>query len=153
MSKTDVRLTSAHLPQNAHIICGLHTVTNKRTEDIAVLHNSAYKREGHAFIVSEFMMNNTVRRLVQGQGYKGAYKLVQTCAEAHATEQQARVQMYVDIVYRLSNQYWYENIITLAEDALVEFAERVDGVIIERVENPLGHDWHANPAMMVKGSI
>lgn len=150
MSKTDVRLTSAHLPQNAHIICGLHTVTNKRTEDIAVLHNSAYKREGHAFIVSEFMMNNTVRRLVQGQGYKGAYKLVQTCAEAHKAEQEERVQVYVNIVFRLSNEFEYDNIITLAQDALEEFAEMVDGVTLVRV--PV-KDFNSNPAMMVKGSI
>ena len=152
MTKTEVLLTSAHLPQNAHIICGLHTVTNKRTESIAVLHNSAYKREGHAFIVSEFMMNNTVRRLVQGQGYANAYKLVETCAKAHYTEQAERVQMFIDIVYRLSNQFYYDNIITLAEDALIEFAERVDGVIIDRVNNPIG-DYNSNPAMMVKGSI
>ena len=150
MTKTELLLTSAHLPQNAHIICGLHTVTNKRTENVAVFHNSAYKREGHAFIVSEFMMNNTVRRLVQGQGYTNAYKLVETCAKAHYTEQAERVQMFVDIVYRLSNEYCYENIITLAEDALSEFAERVDGVTLERV-NVI--DYNSNPAMMVKGSI
>lgn len=150
MTKTELLLTSASLPQNAYIICGLHTVTNKRVSDVAVYHNSAYKRDAHNWLVSEFMLNNTVRRLVQGQGYTNAYKLVETCAKAHYTEQAERVQMFVDIVYRLSNEYCYENIITLAEDALNEFAERVDGVMLERV-NVI--DYNSNPAMMVKGSI
>ena len=150
MTKTELLLTSATLPLNAHIICGLHTVTNKRTNAIAVYHNTAYKRDAHNWLVSEFMLNNTVRRLVQGQGYSNAYKLVQTCAAAHAAEQKERVQMFVDIAYRLSNEYCYENIIALAEDALSEFAERVDGVTLERVNVA---DYNSNPAMVVKGSI
>lgn len=149
-TKTELLLISASLPQNAYIVCGLHTVTNKRTDDIAVYHNSAYKRDAHKWLVNEFMLNNTVRRLVQGQGYTNAYKLVETCAKAHYTEQAERVQMFVDIVYRLSNEYCYENIITLAEDALSEFAERVDGYILERIDVA---DYNSNPAMVVKGSI
>ena len=149
-TKTEALLTSATLPQNAYIVCGLHTVTNKRTNDIAVYHNSAYKRDAHNWLVSEFMLNNTVRRLVQGQGYASAYKLVETCAKAHYTEQAERVQMFVDIVYRLSNEYNYDNIITLAEDALSEFAERVDGVILERADVV---DFNSNPAMMIRGFI
>ena len=58
--------------------------------------------------------------------------------------------MFVDIVYRLSNQFCYDNIIALAEDALSEFAERVDGYILERVDVA---DYNSNPAMIVKGSI
>ena len=154
LTSTQERLVSAHIPFGAYIVCGLHTVTNKRNvyEDngTSVSHNTAYKRDGHNFTVSEFMLNNTVSRLVQGQGYKTAYKLVQTCAQAHKAEQEERVQVYVNIVFRLSNEFEYDNIITLAQDALEEFAEMVDGVTLVRV--PV-KDFNSNPAMMVKGSI
>lgn len=149
MTKTEELLASPVLPFGQYIVCKLHGVTNKRNIN-AVYHNTEVVK-GHQFLAREFMLNNTVRRLVQGQGYKNSYKLIQTCAKAHEIEQKARVQMFLDIAYRLSVEDAYDSIITLTEDALCEFAQRVDGVRLVRVQ-AIG-DWNSNPRLIVRGSI
>ena len=151
LSKTDLLLKSASLRASQYIVCTLHTDENKR-HDVAIFHNCDVKNAYHHFRASEFMLNNTVKRLVQSQGYKDGYKLITTCAKVYASEQAERVQMYVNIAYRLSNERTYTSVIRLAEDALREFALRVDGVIIERY--PVSDAYYSsNPAMIVKGSI
>lgn len=129
----------------------LHTDENKGLGKAR--HNCDVHRDAHPFNATEFMMNNTVKRLVQAQGYKNGYKLIQTCKASEMNRQIERVQIFVDICKKMNaDEREFDGIATFAEERLREFAERVDGVIIDR--QPVSDIyWHANPGMIVTGTL
>lgn len=143
-TKLEARLTSAH----GCIYATTPNDVNRRRED-GITHNTETS-ELHRYTASEFMLNNTVRRLVQSQGNKNGYKLVRTCAEGQAKVESERVQIFVDICKSQPMSIAQLPLIKFAEHCLKEFAQRVDGVELERVGRTT-HEWCTNPAMRVKG--
>lgn len=133
------------------IIAPLHTDENKGNGKAR--HNSDVCRDAYIFNASEFMMNNTVKRLVQSHGYKDGYKLIETCKASEMDRQIERVQIFVNICKEMNTEdRQFNGIITFAEERLMIFAERVDGVIIDR--QPVSQSyWHANPGMKVVGTL
>ena len=146
MTKTEQILTSV----TGRIIAPLRTDENKGNGKAR--HNCDVNRI-HSFNATEFMMNNTVKRLVQAQGYKNGYKLIQTCKASDMPRQIERVQIFVNICQEMNeDDREFDGIATFAEERLREFAERVDGVVIDR--QPVSDIyWHANPGMIVTETL
>lgn len=133
------------------IIAPLHTDENKGNGKAR--HNSDVHNDAYTFNATEFMLNNTVKRLVQSQGYKNGYKLIQTCKVSEMPRQIERVQIFVNICKEMNTEdRQFDGIATFVEERLTIFAERVDGVIIDR--QPVSDIyWHANPGMIVTGTL
>lgn len=147
MTKTEQILTSV----TGRIIAPLYTDENKGNGKAR--HNCDVHNDAYTFNATEFMMNNTVKRLVQSQGYKNGYKLIQTCKASEMNRQIERVQIFVNICKEMNTEdRQFDGIATFTEERLTIFAERVDGVIIDR--QPVSDIyWHANPGMIVTETL
>ena len=122
---------------------------NTRTDD-GYCHNTD-KTAMHTYTATEFLMNNTVRRLVQAQGYKDGYKLVQTCKASEKDAQIVRVKLFIAVCNEpLPKEVRELPLVLFVENRLQAFALKVDGVRLEREPVPQ-HYWNRNPAMRVKG--
>ena len=64
-----------------------------------------------------------------------------------------RVQIFVNICKEMNTEdRQFDGIATFVEERLTIFAERVDGVVIDR--QPVSDIyWHANPGMIVTGTL
>lgn len=147
MTKTQFILTQV----SGVIIAPLHTDENKGSGKAR--HNCDVARREYVFNATEFLLNNTVYRLIQSQGYKDGYKLVTTCKASEMSAQIERVKIFVNICKRMNAEgQEFDGIITFAEEALIEFAEEVDGVTIDRATTDMKY-WHQNPAMKITGTL
>lgn len=118
---------------------------NKKTT-VNVNHVSVVKVKGYRYNAQEFLLNNTVKKLLNSPSVKDGYKIL-TGDEKKDVE---RIKIFVEMVATQPQKTMDMPLIRFTEMVLKDFAKRVDGVDLERVGRTAG-EWCKNPAMRVKG--